>query len=423
MAVPALGPDALALARLVVASAVLAAAVRPVRLPRRGLIGPSRLDSRPPSAVRPEGVARGAVRDGSCVQFGPSAVRIRLRRRTRLGRIRTQAYSRVVTHLVVAVAYPGMGAFEFGVCVEVFALPRPELDVDWYDFALCVPDGPVSGVGGFTLGSPHGLDVLNEADTVVAIGWPTDTAPSEELLAALQAAHRRGARMVSFCSGVFLFAAAGLLDGRKATTHWMYAEKLRARHPSLRVDPGVLYIDEGDVLTSAGTAAAIDLCLHVVRGDHGTEVANSVARRMVVAPHREGGQAQFVRAPVPRDTTADSVIYRLLEWMQENLDQPMSFELLAARAYMSPRTFSRRFRDATGTSPAKWLLHQRLDRSRELLERTDETLDRISTAVGFGSAVTLRHHFASVLNTSPTGYRRAFRGAPSSVPEPLPTAV
>jgi AraC family transcriptional activator FtrA len=312
-----------------------------------------------------------------------------------------------MTHLVAAVAHPGMGAFEFGVCVEVFALRRPELDVAWYDFALCVPDGSVTGVGGFSLASAHGLEVLERADTVVAIGWSPAQQAAPELVAAIRAAHARGSRVMSFCSGVFLLAQTGLLDGRRATTHWMYADELRRRHPAVAVDPAVLYIDEGDVLTSAGTAAAIDLCLHVVRSDHGTEVANAVARRMVVPPHRQGGQAQFVRAPLPR---TGSAVHPLLEWMRAHLDQPMSLELLAARAYMSPRTFSRRFRDATGTSPAKWLLHQRLDLTRELLETSDQTLDRIAATVGFGSAVTLRHHFAAVLGTSPTAYRRAFRG-------------
>ena len=315
-----------------------------------------------------------------------------------------------MTHQVVAIAYPGMAAFELGVVVEVFALPRPELEVDWYDFALCSPTGVVGAVGGFEVRTPHGIEALEAADTVVAIGWPNDVIPAPDLVDRLRQAYERGARIVSFCSGAFLLAAAGLLDGRRAATHWRYAGELAARHPRVAVDRDVLYVDEGQVLTSAGTAAAIDLCLHLVRKDHGTEIANSVARRMVVPPHRDGGQAQYVRLPVPGDTSSDGAIHTLLAWMREHLDEPMDLDTLAARTFLSTRSLSRRFREATGTSPGRWLLHQRLDRCRELLETSDETMDRIAALSGLGSAVTMRHHFARALGTSPTAYRRHFRG-------------
>ncbi len=312
-------------------------------------------------------------------------------------------------HRVVAVASDGLALFELGVAVEVFARPRRDLGVEWYDFALCAPQSTLSAIGGFRLDGVLGVDALDDADTVVAVGWPPDLEPPADLVAALRRAAARGARLVSFCSGAFLLAGAGVLDGHRATTHWMYAQALADRYPRIAVDPGVLYVDDGRVLTSAGTAAAVDLALHLVRRDHGADVANAVARRMVMPPHRDGGQAQFVRSPLPTGAVGDHDLRAVLEWVRTHLDEPITLEDMASRAFMSTRTFTRRFREATGTSPRQWLLFQRLDSSRELLETTDHTLDRIAALVGFGSPVTLRHHFARALGVSPAAYRRSFR--------------
>jgi transcriptional regulator GlxA family with amidase domain len=231
--------------------------------------------------------------------------------------------------------------------------------------------------------------------------------PSAELLAALRAAHERGARLVSFCSGAFVYAAAGLLDGRPATTHWMYADRLAERHPAVQIDKSVLYVDAGQILTSAGTAAAIDLCLHLVRVDHGADLANGVARRMVVPPQRDGGQAQYVEAPVPACAGGDPLV-ATLDWAVEHLDEQHTVETLARRAMMSPRTFARRFVAATGTTPLQWLLRQRVLLAQRLLETTDESIERIAHRAGFGSAAVLRTHFQRHVGTSPMGYRRAF---------------
>jgi transcriptional regulator GlxA family with amidase domain len=237
-----------------------------------------------------------------------------------------------------------------------------------------------------------------------------DEQPTPELIDALQRAHRRGARMMSVCSGAFTLAAAGLLDGRRATTHWMHADELARRYPSIDVDPKVLYVDEGDVLTSAGTAAGIDLCLHVVRQDLGADVANAVARRMVVPPHRDGGQAQFVDQPVARCADEDP-LSGVLGWMLEHLDEPLTVEDLARRSTMSPRTFARRFRAVTGTTPLQWLLSQRVLLAQRLLETSDDPVELIATRCGFGTAAGLRQHFQRSTGTSPMAYRRTFRVA------------
>jgi transcriptional regulator GlxA family with amidase domain len=227
---------------------------------------------------------------------------------------------------------------------------------------------------------------------------------------ALRRAHRRGARFASLCSGAYVLAAAGLLDGGRATTHWMYTEDFACRFPEIDVDPGVLYVGDGQVWTSAGTAAAIDLCRHFVRMDHGAEVANVVARRMVVPAHRDGGQAQFVQAPVP-ETCRDDDLATTLDWAVEHLDQELEVEDLARRAKMSPRTFARRFKLATGTTPLQWLLTQRVVLAQRLLEGTDLPVEAVAGRCGFGSAATLRQHFARVVGTSPGAYRQTFRRA------------
>src|SRR5215218_7389065 len=244
-------------------------------------------------------------------------------------------------HRVVCLAFDGLAPFELGVAAEVFALARPELDVErWYEFALCAPQpGPLRVVGGFTVGAPHGLEALAHADTVIVPGVPDPHAdPPPPVLAALRAAHARGARVVSICSGAFVLAAAGLLDGLTTATHWRYAALLRSRFPRVLVDPDVLYLDHGQILTSAGTAAGIDLCLHIVRRDHGADIANRVARRMVVAPHRDGGQAQFIEQPVPAAGNGDPIGTAIAHAL-DHLDEPLDVESLARVAHLSPRQF------------------------------------------------------------------------------------
>jgi len=233
-------------------------------------------------------------------------------------------------------------------------------------------------------------------------------APPDDLLDAIRAAHASGARVASLCSGAFVLAASGLLDGRRATTHWMYLDELARMYPTIRIEENVLYVDEGDVLTSAGSAAAMDLCLHIVATDHGTAVANMVARRAVVPPHRSGGQAQYVDLPLPEpDDTLP--LHDVLGWMRANLAEAMTVADLARRAALSPRTFARRFREVTGTTPLRWLAEERLTSARQLLETTDLALDRVAEATGFGTVETLRHHFRHRLGTPPSTYRATFR--------------
>src|SRR5215218_9382925 len=312
-------------------------------------------------------------------------------------------------HRVVCLAFDGLAPFELGVAAEVFALARPELDVErWYEFALCAPQpGPLRVVGGFTVGAPHGLEALAHADTVIVPGVPDPHAdPPPPVLDALRAAHARGARVVSICSGAFALAAAGLLDGEEAATHWRYAELLRERFPRVRVNADVLYLDAGRVLTSAGTAAGIDVCLHLVRADHGAEVANRVARRMVVAAHRDGGQAQFIERPVPRADEGDPV-GRAIGHALARLGEPLSVAELARRAHLSPRQLERRFRAAVGTSPGRWLIGQRVQASLEMLE-AGAPVEDVADAVGFTPAG-YRRHFRARLGVSPSAYRQRFR--------------
>ncbi|MDX6212792.1 MAG: AraC family transcriptional regulator, transcriptional activator FtrA [Frankiales bacterium] len=313
-------------------------------------------------------------------------------------------------HRMAALAYPGMAPFELGVVVEVFGLPRPELDVpSWYRLEVCaVTPGPQPAVGGISIEVQHGLEILAEADTVVVPGWPIEDEVPEVLQQQIRAAHARGARIVSICSGAFVLAATGLLDGRRAATHWRYADRLAERYPAVKVDRDVLYVDEGELLSSAGSAAGIDLCLHLVRADHGAAIANQVARRLVTPPHRDGGQAQYIEAPVAADD--DSRIHDVIAWLERDLARTVSVGDLAARAHLSERQFTRRFRDVTGESPNEWLIGQRIAASLALLEAGDDPVERVATAVGFQTVVTFRHHFRSRLQTSPTAYRKAFRG-------------
>ncbi len=314
-------------------------------------------------------------------------------------------------HVVVALIAHGVAPFELGVACEVFGIQRAELVDPWYRFVVCSADEPPirSSWGSFSLVDVSPLSALDRADTVVIPAWPArgrDAPP--EVVAALQRAARRGARILTVCSGSFLLANAGLLDGLPATTHWMYAAELADQFPEVDVRPDVLYVDAGQILTSAGTAAGIDLCLHVVRQDHGAEVANAVARRMVIPPQRHGGQAQFAEAPVPA-CPADDPLAGVIDWAMANLDGELTIEVLAARAAMSPRTFARRFRSATGTTPLQWVLRQRVLLAQRLLETTDEPVERVAQQVGFGSAAVLREHFGRQVRTSPQHYRRAFR--------------
>lgn len=309
---------------------------------------------------------------------------------------------------VVALAYDRLCTFEFGIVVEVFALPRPELSVDWYQFSVCsLEPGPIRAMGGLTVRTRLGLRALRNAGTIVIPGW-RDTAepPPENLLRELRLACANGARIVSICSGVFVLAAAGLLDGKRATTHWRYVDRFVAAYPSVCVEPDVLYVDDGNILTSAGSAAGIDLCLHIVRNDYGADIASMVARRLVVPPHRAGGQSQYVLHPIRKESSGG--LAPVLEWAQKHLRQELSVDELARKAHMSDRTFARRFREETGTTPHQWLVEQRLLQAQRLLETTTDSMDEIAQSVGFGTAATLRQHFARLRGTTPTSYRQRF---------------
>lgn len=311
-------------------------------------------------------------------------------------------------HLVVALAYDELCTFEFGCVVEMFALSRPELEVDWYEFAVCGVDrGPIRAAGGITLRAPHGLALLDRADTIIVPGWRRlDEAPPPALLRRIRAAHARGARLCSICSGVYLLAAAGVLDGLKATTHWRHAEKVAARYPAVTMETNALYVDEGQVITAAGSAAGLDMMLHLVRSDHGAKVANLVARRLVIPPHRQGDQAQFVPRPVLPDDAGR--LSALMDWVRSNLKRPHTLASLAKRAAMSPRTLQRQFADATGLSPYDWLLRERVALAKELLESRKAALARVAELCGFGSEQSLRLHFRRLAGTSPSAYRAQF---------------
>ncbi|MBE1532406.1 helix-turn-helix domain-containing protein [Actinomadura algeriensis] len=307
---------------------------------------------------------------------------------------------------VAIAATDGMLHFELALAYEVFAAAPAAVTVPWYDVTVC---GPVAvRIGRFLLEPDGGLDRLAHAGTVIvpALADVTEDPPAD-LVEAVRTAHAAGARVVSLCTGAFVLAAAGLLDGLRATTHWAHTDELAARHPRVKVDPDVLYVDNGSVLTSAGKAAAMDLCLHLVRGDHGSAIANVVARRLVVPPHRAGGQAQFVTTPVPaRD---DHPLADLFAWTMRRLDRRLTVEDLARQANMSSRHLARHFHAVTGTTPLQWLLNQRIRRAQELLETTDDGIDAIAEAAGMGTATTLRRHFHRALGVPPDTYRRTFR--------------
>jgi transcriptional regulator GlxA family with amidase domain len=304
----------------------------------------------------------------------------------------------------------GVAVFELGVMCEVFGMDRSAQGLPRFDFAVCaVEEPPLRTTSGFSIDTPYRLDRLADADLIVVPAWRVeDRGVPPALLQALRDAVGRGARVMSVCSGAFVLAAAGLLDGLRATTHWLYADQLAAQFPDVRVDRDVLYVDEGQVLTSAGTAAGIDLCLHVVRQELGATVANAIARRMVVPPHRDGGQAQYVEAPVPEPGRGEE-LGEVLTWALGHIAEPLTVEELAARALMSPRTFARRFRAVTGTTPHHWLLGQRVLHAQRLLEAGNLSVEEIARVCGFGSAATLRQQFTRWRGTSPQAYRRTFR--------------
>lgn len=312
---------------------------------------------------------------------------------------------------VAAIACQGVGTFSLGVFSEIFGYDRTADGLPGFDYAVVAGEpGPLRTDTGLRIVPEHGLERLATADLVVVTSWDNDDQPADELQDALRAAVDRGARLLAHCTGAFAVAATGLLDGRRATTHWRHAEDFARRYPQVDLDPGVLYVDAGPVVTSAGTAAGIDASLYLLRQVFGSEVANSVARRMVVPPHRDGGQAQFIEQPVP---PAKDLLGEVLAWAQLHAAEPLSVEMLAGRARMSPRTFARHFRAHTGTTPYAWLLSQRLRLAERLLESADLPVDEVARRSGFGSAAGLREHFTRERGVSPQAYRRTFAASGS----------
>jgi AraC family transcriptional regulator, transcriptional activator FtrA len=321
---------------------------------------------------------------------------------------------RRATHDVAVVVYDGFAPFELGVACEVFGDDRWVAPSDpWYRLFICGDQSaPITADGGLQILVPHGLETLSSMDTVIVTPTYRPRDVPESVFEALRSAHARGCRIVSLCSGAFVLAEAGLLNGRSAATHWTECDELARRYPEVLVDSGVLYVDEGDILTSAGSAAGIDLCLHVVRRDYGSEVATQLARQLVVPPQRDGGQAQFIEKPLPV-LDSSNLFADTVAWLQEHLDEPVTVEDLAARSAMSPRTFARQFLAATGTTPYQWLVRQRVQHAQRLLEVTQLSIDGVAERSGFCTAGNLRKHFSRIVHTSPQAYRHTFqhRGA------------
>ncbi|MFD1715643.1 GlxA family transcriptional regulator [Amnibacterium flavum] len=325
---------------------------------------------------------------------------------------------------VAVIALPGMAQFEFGVVCEVFGLDRTDMGGPAFDFHVVTAEpGPVPVAHGLTMIVEEGFDAAADADLIAIPAYSvprgerstaglasgerfTSGGFDERVLDLIRSTAARGAYVLSVCSGAFQLAEAGVLDGRRATTHWMYADKLATRYPAIEVDPDVLFVEDENIVTGAGTAAGIDAALHIVRKELGAAAANVIARRMVVPPQRDGGQSQYIAQPVP-ETRSDSFA-DVVDWMLENLGQDLGIEQLARKALMSTRTFARRFRAEIGATPAAWLNRQRLIRAQQLLEETDTPLEQIAQITGFGSAAVMRHHFVKVLKTSPQAYRRTF---------------
>ncbi|MFI7382910.1 helix-turn-helix domain-containing protein [Streptomyces sp. NPDC049813] len=312
--------------------------------------------------------------------------------------------------IVAVLLFSGGPIFESSIPLSVFGIDRQDAGVPRYRLLVCAgEEGPLRTTGGLELTAPHGLEAISRAGTVVVPAWRSITSPPpEEALDAIRRAHEEGARIVGLCTGAFVLAAAGLLDGRPATTHWMYAPTLAKRYPSVHVDPRELFVDDGDVLTSAGTAAGIDLCLHIVRTDHGNEAAGALARRLVVPPRRSGGQERYLDRSLPEEIGADPLA-EVVAWALEHLHEQFDVETLAARAYMSRRTFDRRFRSLTGSAPLQWLITQRVLQAQRLLETSDYSVDEVAGRCGFRSPVALRGHFRRQLGSSPAAYRAAYR--------------
>ena len=307
---------------------------------------------------------------------------------------------------IVLLALPGVAPFEFGVICEVFGIDRSEMGGPSFDFTIAAAaPGPVRTSLGFDMIIEAGLETAANAD-LIAVPAHSFTRVDERYLEVIRAAEARGAWVLGVCSGAFTLAQSGILDGRRATTHWMHADRLATEYPRIMVDPDVLYVEDRGVVTSAGTAAGIDAALHIVRKELGASAANVIARRMVVPPQRDGGQAQYIQAPL-RENCADSFA-EVAEWMLQNLGEDLPIEQLARKALMSPRTFARRFRADMGTTPAAWLNRQRIIRAQQLLEQTDLSLETVAADTGFGAVAVMRHHFVRVLQTTPTAYRRAF---------------
>jgi transcriptional regulator GlxA family with amidase domain len=322
---------------------------------------------------------------------------------------RPPASTRDAPHAVALVAYDGINVFELGVACETFGDRSPTPGIPWYTLSICAAaPGPVATDGGFVMQVPHGLERLRHVDTVIVPPTVLLERIPAEVFEALRGAHARGARIVSFCTGAFVMAEAGLLDGRRATTHWEECADLARRYPQVSVDPGVLYVDEGDVLTSAGSAAGIDLCLHIVRRDYGAEVATQLARQLVISPQRDGGQAQFIDTPMPI-LDSSNLFAQTVAWLQEHLGEQVTVEDLAARSAMSPRTFARRFLASTGMTPYQWLLRERVLFAQRLLETTDLSIEAVAAKSGFGTADAMRTYFRRTVHTSPQAYRRAFK--------------
>ncbi|MFF7042023.1 GlxA family transcriptional regulator [Streptomyces massasporeus] len=313
-------------------------------------------------------------------------------------------------HRVAVIIDEGTNPFEVGVATELFGLPRPELGLPGplYEVTLCAPTPEIRmNHGFFTLTGVRGLDTVDRADTLVVPGRPDNVVPrGPDVLDAIRHAHARGARVVSFCTGTFALAEAGLLDGRRASTHWRWADSFRRLHPKVLLEPDVLFVDEGDILTAAGSAAALDLGLYIWRRDHGAEIANHVSRRLVFAAHRDGGQRQFVERPVPE--VQDESLAPLLAWAQERLGEPLTVAELAARAHVSPATLHRRFRAQLGTTPLAWLTGERVALACRLIERGEERLDVVAARSGLGTAANLRTRLRRATGLSPSAYRRRF---------------
>lgn len=312
---------------------------------------------------------------------------------------------------VAVIAFDGISPFHLSVPCAVFGEDRTNACVPKFELLVCAAEkGILQTTAGFAIETRYGLKDLAKAATIIVPSW-RDTAelPPKALLDALRKASQQGAQIVGLCLGSFVLAAAGLLDDRPATTHWFWADELARRYPLIRVNQDVLYVDDGNIITSAGTAAAIDCCLHILRLRYGTKIANQVARRMVVSPHRQGGQAQYIQQPV-RDISTIDHFAKVLDWTMQNLDKPLSIDTLAERALMTRRTFTRRFRQVMGMTVVEWLRNQRLVLAQKLLETTDSPIDLIAERAGFGTSASLRQHFNHTFKISPSNYRREFRG-------------